>query len=207
VFIFPYLSRIGMRQLLLFIFFIFFSLHVFSQNTDLDILKNINRGENLNLDRSCELASDGVYPFMALSAGGVWLAGVIKKNDTLKRNGYKSAISIAAAIGLAEGLKYAVQRNRPYVDYPTEIICRKPGEDKYSFPSGHTSAAFATATALTLSTKKWYFAVPAYAYAGYVGYSRMRLGVHYPSDVLGGAILGAGCSWLTWKLDKWINKK
>jgi membrane-associated phospholipid phosphatase len=195
-----------MRAFLAFIFFTAFSLNIFSQNIDLNILKSINRGENSALDNSCLLASDGVNPFMVVSIGGVYLAGLIKKNDTLKRSGWKSLFSVGGSIVLDLGVKYAVQRQRPFIEYPNDIICRK-NEGGYSFPSGHTSVAFATATALTLSTKKWYFAVPAFAYAGYVGYSRMRLGVHYPSDVLGGAILGAGSSWLTWKLDKWINKR
>ncbi|MEI8136921.1 MAG: phosphatase PAP2 family protein, partial [Bacteroidota bacterium] len=49
--------------------------------------------------------------------------------------------------------------------------------------------------------------VPAYAYAGFVGYSRIRLGMHYGSDVLGGMIIGIGSGLLTWKLDKELNKK
>ncbi|MBK7817865.1 MAG: phosphatase PAP2 family protein [Sphingobacteriaceae bacterium] len=94
--------------------------------------------------------------------------------------------------------------DRPFVTHPNDIT-QKTHVGPLSFPSGHTTAAFATATALTLSTKKWQFAVPAYAYAGLVGYSRMRLGVHYPSDVLGGMIIGIGSGLLTWQIDKWIR--
>ncbi|HMX78072.1 MAG TPA: phosphatase PAP2 family protein, partial [Chitinophagaceae bacterium] len=65
--------------------------------------------------------------------------------------------------------------------------------------------AFATATSLTLITKKWYVAVPAYSWASLVGYSRMYLGVHYPADVLGGALLGTGSAFLSYKINQWLH--
>ena len=63
------------------------------------------------------------------------------------------------------------------------------------------------ATSLTLATKKWYVALPAYLWASGVAYSRMYLGVHYPSDLLGGIVIGVGTSLLTWKLDQVLQSK
>jgi undecaprenyl-diphosphatase len=124
----------------------------------------------------------------------------------MMRNGYKSAVSIAFAVGVTTGLKYVVNRTRPFTEYPNDII-KRDHAGPYSFPSGHTTAAFATATAVSLSYKKWYVTVPAYAYASLVGYSRMRLGMHYGTDVLGGMLIGIGSGLLTWQLDKAFNKK
>jgi membrane-associated phospholipid phosphatase len=79
--------------------------------------------------------------------------------------------------GLAtRGLKVAVQRTRP-------------NGGKYSFPSGHSSAMFMSAAVLQAhaSPKLW---IPAYAAAGFVGYSRIRDGAHWFSDVVAGATLG-----------------
>ena len=70
-------------------------------------------------------------------------------------------------------------------------------------PSGHTSGAFNLATSLTLSYPKWYVAAPSYLWASGVAYSRMYIGVHYPSDVFIGALLGSGTAWLNY----YINKK
>ena len=66
--------------------------------------------------------------------------------------------------------------------------------------------AFATATSLSLTYPKWYIIVPAYSWAGAVGYSRMHLGVHYPSDVFIGALVGAGSAWLTHAMNKKLLK-
>ena len=71
-------------------------------------------------------------------------------------------------------------------------------------PSGHTSGAFATATALSLKYPEWYVIVPSYLWASSVGLSRMHLGLHYPTDVLAGAVLGAGSAYLTYKVNEWL---
>lgn len=60
--------------------------------------------------------------------------------------------------------------------------------DRYSFPSGHTAAAFVTATALTVCFP--ILCLPAFGWASLIGISRIYLGVHYPSDVLAGMVLG-----------------
>lgn len=88
-------------------------------------------------------------------------------------------------------MKYGFNRKRPFVTYP-DLITKKSEAGSPSFPSGHTSQAFATATSLSLAYPKWYVIAPSLLWAGAVGYSRMELGVHYPSDVLVGALIGIG---------------
>lgn len=83
-------------------------------------------------------------------------------------------------------LKPLVDRTRPYyvLDY-TPLI---PPVGDPSFPSGHTSASFAAATAIYCINKKW--GIAAYLLAAVMGFSRLYLGVHFPTDVLFGAVVG-----------------
>ena len=192
-----------MKFILIFLLF-YFSIH--SQNADFRGVKNLNKNEYPVWDKTMKGVSFTVYPFMGASVGTLLIDGYCKKDPVMIRNGYKTAIALGVNILFTEGAKYSFKRKRPFEEYPNDIVMRMKATG-YSFPSGHTSSAFCTATCLTLSTKKWFVAVPAYSYAGLIAYSRMRLGVHYPSDVLGGVLVGIGSGLLTWQIDKWVNKK
>lgn len=186
--------------------FYFISVICRAQNTDLKLLQTLNAKEYRNWDAGMNGVSFSVYPVMPITVGGIWINGYLKKDKQIKRDAFKSATSIGLAIAISTSLKYIVNRTRPYTEFPNEIIKRGEDSGPYSFPSGHTTAAFSTATALSLTYKKWEVIIPSIVYAGFVGYSRMRLGMHYPSDVLGGAIIGVGSGFLIWRLDKLIRK-
>jgi len=169
------------------------------------MLKAINKTEHPAWDKTMKITSNSVYPALVIAPTSLILTGYIQNDKVMMRNGVKTGVAIGLNVLLTSGLKYSINRSRPFVQYPNDIV-KRTDAGKYSFPSGHTSSAFAMATAVTLSTKKWYVAVPSYAYACAVGYSRMRLGVHFPSDVLGGMIVGIGSSLLVFQIDKWLQK-
>lgn len=185
--------------------FITITVNTHSQNADVRFLKACNATNMPVWDKTMEGVSFSVYPVMPASVIGIWSYGYYKKDQEMMRNGYKSALTIGLANGVSILLKSTIRRERPFVTYPNDII-KRTHAGPLSFPSGHTTAAFATATALSLSTKSWQVIVPSYLYAGFVGYSRMRLGVHYPSDVLAGALIGIGSGFLVWQVDKMIRK-
>jgi undecaprenyl-diphosphatase len=84
-------------------------------------------------------------------------------------------------------LKNKVKRNRPCATLPgIERLLVPP--DEFSFPSGHTAAAFVMASLLSSFVPSLFFAV--FAWSWLVGVSRIYLGLHYPTDVLAGAFLG-----------------
>ena len=95
----------------------------------------------------------------------------------------------AAADGLATLLKVAVGSHRPSDGAPLIAI---PHSD--SFPSGHTATSFACATVLAVLVPR---AAPAfYVLALAIGYSRIYVGVHWPLDVVGGAVVGVATALL-----------
>lgn len=125
------------------------------------------------------------------------IVGIIKHDDNILKNAYLIAAASVINFGVTYSLKYSINRKRPFETY-SDIIKKSDGVSP-SFPSGHTSGAFATATMLSLEYPKWYVIVPSYLWAGSIEYSRMDLGVHYPSDVLAEMIIGAGSAFLTYK--------
>jgi undecaprenyl-diphosphatase len=99
------------------------------------------------------------------------------------------AVAVLAADGLAGILKAAVGEKRPNEPDPLVTI-----PHSHSFPSGHTATSFAGATALSLLYPR---GTPVfYVLAAAIAYSRLYLGVHFPLDVVGGAVIGAATALL-----------
>ena len=100
-------------------------------------------------------------------------------------------------------LKPLVARVRPYnVNTAIDIIIHKPSS--YSFPSGHTAQAFTAAFALYFSKSK--LALPMFITAILIGFSRLYFYVHYPTDVLGGILIGALSAYLAYLVVKKVVK-
>jgi undecaprenyl-diphosphatase len=178
-------------------------LSLFSQNIDIRILRAINSPEDLPSDgffRTVSNANRYVFTGVPVTMA---VAGLATHDKELLRNACYMAAGTAVSQGLTTMIKYTVKRQRPFVTYP-DIVNKTgiPFETNPSFPSGHTSTAFATATALSLDYPKWYVIAPSFAYAGTVAYSRMHLGVHYPSDVLASMIIGSGCAYVSHIVNK-----
>jgi membrane-associated phospholipid phosphatase len=173
-----------------------------AQNPDIDMLRQINLGRNTSLDPACKFLSNSDAVFCIgiplILAGN----GYFTHDSIAFRKALVVGSTLATASVITNILKYSINRKRPFVSYPD--IEKESGGGSPSFPSGHTSSAFSLATSLSLNYPEWYVIIPSYAWAGAVGYSRMHLGVHYPSDVLAGALIGSGSAWLCWKLNKII---
>jgi membrane-associated phospholipid phosphatase len=175
------------------------------QNADIDLLRNINLNRNKNLDGAFQFLSKTTSYFSISTPVVVLSAGFIKKDSALKKKGLYIAEAMLGSAIIATTLKFTINRPRPFT-VDTSIQKLTDAGSK-SFPSGHTSDAFVTATSLSIAFPKWYVITPAYLWASAVAYSRMDLGVHYPTDIVAGAIIGSGSAVLCYEINKWIRNK
>lgn len=103
-------------------------------------------------------------------------------------------------------LKPLVDRVRPYEVIEGLRNLVTPG-DRQSFPSGHTSAAFAAVLAWWPCLPRKWMGTAALTAAVLMGLSRLYVAVHYPTDVLVGAFAGAFCAWLVHRVYTLLSKK
>jgi undecaprenyl-diphosphatase len=107
-----------------------------------------------------------------------------------------AGLSAGLALGLAQLISHAVDRPRPFVADPSGVHLFTHHVADPGFPSDHATAAFAIAVAILLRDRRW--GAIALVFACVLAVGRVAMGVHYPSDVLGGAVLGAACALILW---------
>jgi membrane-associated phospholipid phosphatase len=167
------------------------------------MLRTINIDRNQNFDSFFKVITDTDGPVSILVPASVFMVGLITKDSITKRKGVMIGGSLFISTVVMTTMKYSIRKARPFITYPEIQQLASAGSP--SFPSGHASMAFSTATSLSIAFPKWYVIAPSFLWAGAVGYSRMHLGVHYPSDVFVGALIGAGSAWLSHLLTKKIR--
>lgn len=159
-------------------------------NLDLDILDFIQ--EHI----ACDFLDKVVPLITRLGDGGYfWIALTLILLVPEKTRKYGVAMAIAMLMNLVLcnlTLKPLIARPRPYTLREATLLIPRPGD--HSFPSGHTASSFAAAGALLFLKAKW--RVPAVVLAALIGLSRLYLYVHYPTDVLGGMLLGLACGFI-----------
>lgn len=104
---------------------------------------------------------------------------------------YMAIAAFAFELPLYLAFKNTLKRARPFNSINNFHSHISPS-DKFSMPSGHTSAAFVFATLISYYFPAW--GMFAYSWACLIGLSRILLGVHFPGDIIAGALLGYGCA-------------
>ena len=177
----------------------------------MDTLLNLDVGFLLFLQDSVRnpiLNSIMIFITSLGNGGMLWIAATVllmipKKT---RKVGLMSAIALLGSLIINNNLiKNLVQRPRPFRTFPElQIIIPTPSE--FSFPSGHTSSSFAAAAVFYRHLPKK-LGVPSVVLAGLIGFSRLYVGVHYPTDVLAGVIMGILLSYMAEFLVDFIGKK
>lgn len=140
--------------------------------------------------------------FVVLLAG-LFLARGRLASPAVRRGVVSAAFSAGLALALAKVISDVVARQRPFVDHPHAAHLFVKHAADYGFPSDHTSGAFAIAVALLLRAR--IPGIVALVLATAIGIGRVMIGVHYPSDVLAGAVLGTLCALVFWH--PWIRRR
>ena len=165
---------------------------------DISLLREINVNRITAFDSAFIFISHSAPIIVGCIPLAFIILGFIKKKKKIWVRGLMIAAPYLLAGLILNIIKTLVERPRPFTSY--SFIQKLSNGGSSSFPSGHTSDAFSIAMIVSLFFPKAKVVIPMFIWAVLVGYSRMDLGVHYPTDVLGGAIIGVGsslfCHWL-----------
>ena len=157
---------------------------------DLGALRWINHYRCKLLDPFFVLITKTAIPLSVVIGFVIIILGLIHKNRVLRFKGWLVILGILINELIVNFLKYSIHRIRPYVNHPDIDKLTEGGSP--SFPSGHTANAFAVALIVSLLFKcPKPILITLWLWTFFVAYSRMLLGVHYPSDVLGAVVIGS----------------
>jgi undecaprenyl-diphosphatase len=165
---------------------------------DFDLYQQLN-GFSLHHDwfedLNSFLAMQGHLFFIALLAA--LFLGRGKFASRSARHGVIAAgLAAALALAVAHGISLLWERPRPYIAHPNDAHLFIPASSDSSFPSDHATAAFAISVSLFLRSTR--VGLAAIAMAAALAFSRVAVGIHYPSDVVAGAIIGTAVALVLW---------
>lgn len=168
-------------------------------NVDTSVLLDLNRffaAHDAVEDPLVAYANASELLFLGMLILAFLLVGGHRRRDT-RRAVVSAGLSAGVALLLANVISAVVDRPRPFVAHHDAVhVFAKHAADP-GFPSDHTTAAFAIAVALLLRQRTW--GVVVLLLATVLGVARVAMGVHYPTDVLGGAALGSLVALTLWQ--------
>ena len=177
----------------------------------LETLLNLDGGFLLLLQESVRnplLNSIMIFVTSLGNGGMIWIVATLllmipKKT---RKVGIMSAVALLGSLIINNNIiKNIVQRPRPFVKF-TDLQIIIPTPSEYSFPSGHTASSFAAASVFYRHLPKQ-LGIPSVVLTGIIGFSRLYVGVHYPTDVIAGVIMGILLSYMAEFLVGLFSKK
>lgn len=153
---------------------------------------------------------DNIMPVITMcgNMGVLWIAVALVISAKAKYRRCSITMLIGMIFGVLIGnlvVKNVVQRDRPcWIKEVNDMLIAVPQD--FSFPSGHTMSSFIAATILFHFDKR--LGIPSFGAALLIAFSRLYLYVHFPTDILGGALLGVGIAIMTISFtDEYIYKE
>lgn len=137
---------------------------------------------------------------LVIAAAWFWPGDPATRAERQRLAAYAVGAALVA-LAVSQGIGHEWFRERPYVHHPSRLIVA-PSPDP-SFPSDHAVGGFALATPFLLGRRR--IGLVLGAMAALLAFCRVAVGTHYPSDVIGGASIGAGAALLIWATRSWLN--
>jgi len=126
----------------------------------------------------------------------IFFAAAGVRHRTWRRAAVAAALSAGVALAIGKVISELADRARPFVEDPGGVHLFSAHAADPGFPSDHATASFAIATAIFLRHRRW--GTAALLAAALLAVGRVAIGVHFPSDVLAGAALGAATALVLW---------
>ncbi|MCX8010183.1 MAG: phosphatase PAP2 family protein [Ignavibacteria bacterium] len=160
------------------------------------MLRTINNSRSEFGDKIFSFTNDAVIYFAVGVPAAIGLYGLIE-DKSYEKNSALFLISTQVLNVITTGaLKFLISRERPYFALGDINLLGDTLDKHYSMPSGHASSTFALATALSIRYPNPFIIVTSFLYSSLTAYGRVYSGVHYPSDVLAGALIGSATTFL-----------
>jgi undecaprenyl-diphosphatase len=172
------------------------------KSMDVKTFRAFNNINSKFVNSMINITNESLTPVSIAVPLGIYISSQIEDNAYDQSSAVLLALSEVTNGLVTIGIKKIVKRDRPFRTLNNVYITDTNAvKGSYSFPSGHTSGSFVIATSLTLRypDNPWIVA-GSFTYATIVSLGRIYWGVHYPSDVLVGAFVGAGSAALIYSL-------
>lgn len=172
-------------------------------NLDCRIFRSINNSRSPFKTKFLNTFDNSMLPVAVMLPPSLFIYGRVRQKTYDENTAYLAFTSELTNFAVTFGLKTFIKRRRPLQALENVHAKQMPVLDIYSFPSGHASTTFSLATTFALRYPKYpQVYAPMYLWALIVSYGRPYFGMHYPSDVLAGALIGSGSSILIYSLRK-----
>lgn len=170
-------------------------------NFDIRLFRKINNSRSPFKTKVLNTFDNSMLPVAILMTPVQFIYGRARQKTYDENTAFLAFTSELTTFTITFGLKTIINRRRPLEALQNVNAKKMPILDVYSFPSGHSSTTFSLATMYALRYPDYPLVyIPMFVWATTVGYGRPYFGMHYPSDVLAGALIGSGSSILIYSL-------